>query len=98
MHLPLNSQANLLLKCLPVGATYVVEGHGGEDGDLQVSSRYVVLPTGHRINVPADFEQSSSPRMAPPRRLRGGRKAQNHRKSRAVTGRKKMLRRGGTSR
>jgi hypothetical protein len=52
----MNSSANGLPKHLPhrfpVGATYVVEGHGGEDGDLRVISRYVVLPGGRRINVP----------------------------------------------
>jgi hypothetical protein len=36
----------------PVGATYVVEGYGGEQGHLRVVSRYVVLPGGRRINVP----------------------------------------------
>jgi hypothetical protein len=45
----MNSSANGLPKHLPrrfpVGATYVVdEGYGGEDGDLRVISRYVVLP------------------------------------------------------
>jgi hypothetical protein len=52
----MNSSANGLPKHLPhrfpVGATYVVEGYGGEDGDLRVISRYVVLPGGSRINVP----------------------------------------------
>ena len=52
----MNSSANGLPKHLPhrfpVGATYVVEGYGGEDGDLRVISRYVVLPGGCRINVP----------------------------------------------
>jgi hypothetical protein len=52
----MNSSANGLPKHLPhrfpVGATYVVEGYGGEDGDLRVISRYVVLPGGRRINVP----------------------------------------------
>jgi hypothetical protein len=53
----MNSSANGLPKHLPrrfpVGATYVVEGYGGEDGDLRVISRYVVLPGGRRINVPS---------------------------------------------
>ena len=52
----MNLSANGLPKHLPhrfpVGATYVVEGYGGEDGDLRVISRYVVLPGGRRINVP----------------------------------------------
>jgi hypothetical protein len=37
----------------PVGAAYVVEGYGAADGDLRIIARYVVLPDGKRINVPA---------------------------------------------
>ena len=52
----MNSSANgppkHLPRRFPVGAAYVVEGYGGEDGDLRVISRYVVLPGGRRINVP----------------------------------------------
>ncbi len=45
-----------LPKRFPVGTTYVVEGRGGEDGDLRVFSRYVVLPGGERINLGVDFD------------------------------------------
>jgi hypothetical protein len=41
---------------LPVGATYVVEGFGGEEGNFRVIARYIVLPGGHRINVPPIFQ------------------------------------------
>jgi hypothetical protein len=41
----------------PVGAKYVVEGRGGEDGRLRVFSRYVVLPDGQRIKLPADLRE-----------------------------------------
>ena len=41
----------------PVGAKYVVEGRGGEDGQLRVFSRYVVFPDGQRIKLPADLGQ-----------------------------------------
>ena len=37
---------------LPVGATYVVEGFGGDEGNFRVIARYIVLPGGRRINVP----------------------------------------------
>jgi hypothetical protein len=47
---------------LPIGAKYVVEGYGGEQGNLRVIARYLVLPGGHRINVPADFSRAASPR------------------------------------
>ena len=42
---------NRLPKRFPVGTTYVVEGQGGEHGQLLVSSRYVVLPGGQRIEI-----------------------------------------------
>ena len=54
MHLSLSSKASRLPKRFPVGTTYVVEGRGGEDGNLRVFSRYVVLPDGQRINLGAD--------------------------------------------
>ena len=52
MNLPVNGLPKRLPHRFPVGATYVVEGYGGEDGDLRVISRYVVLPSGRRIDVP----------------------------------------------
>ena len=56
MHLSLGRNVSRLPKRLPVGTTYVVEGRGGEDGNLLVFSRYVVLPDGQRINLGADPE------------------------------------------
>src|SRR5580700_10233324 len=57
MRLPIDRQSSPLPKRFPVGARYVVEGRGGEDGHLRVVSRYVVLPGGQRINVPSDLGQ-----------------------------------------
>jgi hypothetical protein len=54
MRLPVDRQSSPLPKRFPIGARYVVEGRGGEDGRLRVVSRYVVLPGGQRINVPSD--------------------------------------------
>jgi hypothetical protein len=54
------SAAAALPNRLPVGASYVVEGRSGKNGRFQVSSRYVVLPGGRRINVPADFGQAGA--------------------------------------
>jgi hypothetical protein len=54
MHLSSSNKTSRLPKRFPVGTTYVVEGRGGEDGNLRVFSRYVVLPDGQRINLPAD--------------------------------------------
>ncbi len=55
MHLSASRKSNRLPKRFPVGTTYVVEGRGGEHGDLRVFSRYVVLPGGQRINLTEDF-------------------------------------------
>jgi len=55
MRSPIDRSAGPLPKRFPVGARYVIEGRGGEDGRLRVFSRYVVLPGGQRINVPSDF-------------------------------------------
>jgi hypothetical protein len=46
----------------PIGSKYVVEGRGGGDGNLRVFSRYIVLPDGHRIDLPANFIQPSRQR------------------------------------
>jgi hypothetical protein len=54
MRLSVDRQSSPLPKRFPVGARYVVEGRGGEDGHLRVVSRYVVMPGGQRINVPSD--------------------------------------------
>src|ERR1700675_1999861 len=57
MRLPVDRQSSPLPKRFPVGARYVVEGRGGEDGHLRVFSRYVVLPGGQRINVPCELSK-----------------------------------------
>lgn len=56
MHAPIDRTPGVLPKRFPVGARYVVEGRGGKDGHLRVFSRYVVLPSGHRINMRSDLE------------------------------------------
>ena len=57
MRLPIDGLSKHLPHWFPVGATYVIEGYGGEGGNLRVISRYVVLPGGLRINVPAEISQ-----------------------------------------
>jgi len=54
MGLPMGRRQGRLPRQFPVGAKYVVEGYGGEEGALRVIARYVVLPGGRRINVPPD--------------------------------------------
>jgi hypothetical protein len=76
----------------PVGAKYVVEGRGGEDGQLRVFSRYVVLPGGRRIKLPADLGQFPELGASSPRRP-----SQNRAGSRRPRA-KKIIGRPGTTR
>ena len=55
-----------LPKSFPVGAVYVVEGKGAEHGRLDVSARYVVMPSGKRIDVAPHRRQPAA--AAPARR------------------------------
>jgi len=90
---------------LPVGSSYVVEGFGGEDGNLRVIARYLLLPNGRRINVPAELsklapELSKPARPARRRTLAVRRKSHTKRsdaKSGSATQRKKFARRRGTA-
>jgi hypothetical protein len=93
MRLPVDRQSSPLPKRFPVGARYVVEGRGGEDGHLRVVSRYVVLPSGQRINVPSDPSQ-------PPPGLTAH--APRHKRARSRAGRsrmatKKIMQKAGTT-
>lgn len=90
MRPPSDSESGVLPKRFPVGARYVVEGRGGEDGRLRVYSRYVVLPGGQRINVPSDSGQLP--------RVRISRSKQSRNRSRGTRAAKKILRDRGTRR
>jgi hypothetical protein len=98
MNLPMPNQFKSLPKRLPVGAKYVVEGRGGETGKLRVSARYVVLPTGRRINVAGDVERAPAARIAGLRRDRGRGKPQNRAKTRSPAGPEKIFEQAGTAR
>jgi hypothetical protein len=93
MRLPIDRQSSPLPKRFPVGARYVVEGRGGDDGHLQVFSRYVVLPGGQRINVPSDLSKFGAMNLQAPRGKRGRGPAGP---SRRAT--KKNMRSAGTTR
>jgi hypothetical protein len=93
MRLPIDRQSIPLPKRFPVGARYVVEGSGGEDGHLRVFSRYVVLPGGQRISVPSDLNKFGAVGV-PARR---GKRSQNGTR-RTRTASKKIMRSAGTSR
>jgi hypothetical protein len=98
MHLPSKGRSHHLPKRFPIGATYVVEGHGGEDGDLRVFSRYVVLPGGRRINLQAEASRPTSSRALPRRHNYRQILLQNQSKSRSGRGGKKFIASAGTAR
>lgn len=99
MHLSASHNTSDLPKKFPIGTTYVVEGRGGEAGELQVYSRYVVLPGGRRINLVDDPKgkavRRASPRTRRSRHARGG--SQNARKAPSVRA-KKIPASAGTAR
>jgi hypothetical protein len=66
----------------PVGAKYVVEGYGGEEGQLRIVARYVVLPGGRRINLSASRAARlnrgrRSQALRAPSKIHGGTAAKN---------------------
>jgi hypothetical protein len=96
MHLSLSRQVSRLPKRFPVGTTYVVEGRGGEDGNLRVFSRYVVLPDGQRINLGVDVSKTT-PQLPRRARSRGENAPQSGEKRRSART-KKIVAGGGTPR
>ncbi len=89
---PTSPAASRLPDRLPVGATYVVEGFGGGEGNFRVIARYIVMPGGYRINVPADLSSPPAARVLAFRRRASTKKS--HAKDRA--GSKKIGARRGT--
>jgi hypothetical protein len=53
-------RATRLPKSFPVGAVYVVEGAGGDQGRLSVSARYVLMPGGKRIDIPGQPREAAA--------------------------------------
>ena len=101
MRLSAGHKPNRLPTRFPVGTTYVVEGSGGEHGELRVFSRYVVLPGGRRINLADDlggnFAGPASPRAHLRRRAASRNGTPTGVKS-AASRAKKIMIRGGTTR
>jgi hypothetical protein len=93
MSLQVNGLTKRLPRRLPIGAKYVVEGYGGAEGKLHVIARYVLLPNGHRINVPSDVPRSSSARA-----LASRRGSHTKRSEPKIGSRTKLARRRGTPR
>ena len=93
MRLGAGHLSSRLPRRFPVGAKYVVEGSGGEEGNLRVIARYVVLPGGRRINVPADLSQPVSPQALAFRRSSNPKRSQTQGRPESV-GKKFAARRG----
>jgi hypothetical protein len=105
MQLALRRKVRRLPKSFPIGTTYVVEGHVVEGqgdeagGQLQVFSRYVVLPSGQRINLGPNIGAKLGGE-AELRRGGSGSRTQGTARSQAkrrLAGAKKMMADGGTS-
>ena len=95
MHLSANRSPRKLPREFPVGTTYVVEGRGGEAGNLRVFSRYVVLPGGQRINLTDDSTAKAARASSQRRRARARAGSASARKAPAV-GAKKIVTGAGT--
>lgn len=54
MSLSTDRQIPQLPKRLPAGSVYVVEGRVGQHGRLRVSSRFVVMPGGAKLEFPLE--------------------------------------------
>ena len=87
-HGPSGSRVSSLPTRFPVGARYVVEGHGGEDGQLRVISRYVVLPGGRRIKLAADSGELGLAVEPAPRRRRQAPARQASARTKKIIGKK----------
>jgi hypothetical protein len=54
----------------PIGTHYVVEGVPGKDGELLITSRYVVLPNGTHVTLPVPTPRALASAVAGRRRRR----------------------------
>jgi hypothetical protein len=84
---------------LPVGSTFVIEGRaiacdGENNGQLQVFSRFIVLPGGRRIELGGDPGAGTRNRRS---RNRGRQGSPPRRPGRAKTRAKKIMAGAGTT-
>jgi hypothetical protein len=97
MRFSIDRQWSRLPRSFPVGAVYVVEGRGGQYGHLRVSSRYVIMPGGQRVDVPAELGRTST-RARRRRQSDSVNHGGNHAQIHPGTNVKKFAVRGGTTR
>jgi hypothetical protein len=98
MRSPTNRQLSRLPRSFPVGAVYVVEGRGGEYGHLRVSSRYVLMPGGQRVEVPTKLGRPNRARALRRRQLGSVPQADHRAQGYSGTKVKKFAVIGGTTR
>jgi hypothetical protein len=66
----------------PVGTHYVIEGEPNRDGELRITSRYLVLPNGTHLDLRVDdISGPEGPRHIRIRRTRGRSAATRKRRS-----------------
>ena len=70
MNLSRGRQCNRLPKHFPAGTVYVVEGCGGQYGSLHVSSRYILMPSGRKLEISGVSNRSYPARLGQRRRRR----------------------------
>lgn len=61
---------NRLPSRFPVGTRYVIEGEPNQQGVLQITSRYVVLPDGTKLDLRIDGTDPEGTRRVRVRRTR----------------------------
>ena len=88
-------QSARLPRSFPVGAVYVVEGRGGQYGHLRISARYLIMPSGQRVDVLSRFGRLDHVRTR--RREPQTRQPHIHAAGRTVAGAKKFALVGGTT-
>lgn len=95
MGLSMDRQSRVLPKRLSAGTVYVVEGRGGDRGNLRVSSRYVVMPSGEKVRIPVELAGTA---IQVSQRLFGGRHRSGSRTNELSAGTKKFAVTPGTRR
>jgi hypothetical protein len=64
------SVVNRLPTRFPVGTRYVIEGQPNQHGELQITSRYVVLPNGTKLDLRVEGSGPEGTRRVRVRRTR----------------------------
>jgi hypothetical protein len=70
----MGSSLDRLPSHFPDGTRYVLEGRGGDRGQLRIHLRYLEFPDGRHVELPADPADRRRSRRRPPRRRAAARK------------------------